>query len=134
MEKNFEFLNLEELKAKVQTIEKEDLEKKEEKLEVKRELIKEEIKKQILKFQQKPSFAPPPSKIDEVKELENLERDQQIGALIEITLEKGLEKGVALAQALAKKLNNPALLDEYHDVLVDRYFEILVEKGILKLE
>jgi hypothetical protein len=129
MEKNFEFLNLEELKEKIQTVEK-----KEEKLELKKESIKEEIKKQILKFQQKPSFAPSPSKIDEVKELKNLERDQQIGALIEITLEKGLEKGVALAQALSKKLNNPALLDEYHDVLVDRYFEILVEKGILKFE
>jgi hypothetical protein len=127
MEKKFEFLNLEELKEKIQTVEK-----KEEKL--KKESIKEEIKKQILKFQQKPSFAPPPSKIDEVKELKNLERNQQIGALIEITLEKGLEKGVALAQTLSKKLNDPALLDEYHDVLVDRYFEILVEKGILKFE
>jgi hypothetical protein len=131
MEKNFEFLNLEKLKEKIETT-KENLEGKEKKLETEKELIREELKKQILKFQQKPSFAPPPSKIDEVRELENLEKSQQIGALIEITLEKGLEKGVNLAKALAKKLKNPALLDEYHDVLVDRYLEILEKKGFLK--
>jgi hypothetical protein len=129
MEKGPKFLKIENLKEKIQKIEGKGENKKEEK-----ELIKEEIKKELIKFQQKPSFAPPPSKIDEVQELEKLDRDQQIGALIEITLEKGLEKGLSLAKSLSEKLKNPALLDEYHDALADYYFEILVEKGFLKME
>ncbi len=31
-----------------------------------------------------------------------------------------------------KKLNNPALLDAFHDVLVDQLFDTLIERGQLK--
>lgn len=91
-------------------------------------LIKNEIKKYLQEIQKTPDFAPPVSTRDEVKEISRLEPSQQVGALVSLVFEKGLLKTVSLALAL----DNPAILDEFHDLLVDRYYQMLVEKGILK--
>jgi len=48
--------------------------------------------------------------------------------LVNLVFEEGLEKAISLA----RKLNNPAVLDEFHDVLVDNYYNFLVEKKIIK--
>ena len=90
--------------------------------------IKEEIKRYLKELQKTPSFAPPPSSYDELKEIEDLEPSQQVGALVNLVFEEGLEKAISLA----RKLNNPAVLDEFHDVLVDNYYNFLVEKKIIK--
>ena len=42
------------------------------------------------------------------------------------------EKGVIEAVEVAKKLDNPYLLDEFHDALVDKLYDKLVEQGKLK--
>lgn len=94
----------------------------------KEKVIRNEIKNYLQELQQSPSFAPLPSMHDEVKEIKNLEPTQQIGALISVVFEKGLAKAISLAQAL----DNPALLDEFHDTLVDRYYQVLIKKGIIK--
>jgi seryl-tRNA synthetase len=101
---------------------------KEKTFEEKEKTIKQEIKNYLKELQKTPSFAPPVSTRDEVEEIKKFEPDQQVGALISLVFEKGLETAVSVARAL----DNPAILDEFHDTLVDRYYEILVEKGILK--
>jgi len=49
--------------------------------------------------------------------------------LVSLVFDKGLPQAISVATAL----NNQAILDEFHDILVDRYYQILIEKGILKL-
>lgn len=115
-----------ELKERIRRIEGQLEERKT--LREKEELIKKEIRNYLQELQKTPDFAPPVATRDEVKEISNLEPSQQVGALISLVFEKGLLRAVSLAQAL----NNPAILDEFHDILVDRYFQILIEKGIIK--
>ena len=52
-----------------------------------------------------------------------------MGALVSLVFEKGLDAAVSVA----KQLENPAILDEFHDILADRYYKELVEKKIIKL-
>lgn len=96
--------------------------------EEREKIIKKEIKNYLEKIQETPNFAPPISTRDEAKEISQLEPDQQVGTLISLALEEGLEKAISVA----KQLNNPAILDEFHDILVDRYYQILIEKKFLK--
>lgn len=91
--------------------------------------IKEGIKEFIRETQLTPSYSPPISQTDEVDEIDSLEtKSQQVGALIKLAL----EKGISYAVHIARKIKNPAILDEFHDTLVDRYYNILVQKGIIK--
>ena len=41
-------------------------------------------------------------------------------------------KGLAEAVKEVSKINNPALLDAFHDVLVDQLYDVLVERGKLE--
>ncbi|GBD34108.1 hypothetical protein HRbin34_00427 [bacterium HR34] len=114
------------LKEKIQTLESQ-LEKAPSPEKEKK--IKEGIKEFIRQTQLTPSYSPPITQTDEVEEVEALEdKSQQIGALIKLAL----EKGVVYATNIARQLKNPAILDEFHDTLVDRYYKILKEKGIIK--
>lgn len=113
---------------------KERLEKLEARLEKERvpkekeKEVKQEIRTYLRELQQAPSFTPPPATRDEAKEISKFEPSQQVGALVTLVFEKGLPQAISVAQAL----DNPAILDEFHDILVDRYYEMLLEKGILK--
>ncbi len=116
---------IEELKKRIQALETQ-LEK--EKIPSRKEkMIKQEIKNYLRELQQTPPFASPTKSRDEVKEIIKFEPSQQVGALISLVFQKGLVQ----ALSVAKKLDNPAILDEFHDTLVDRYYEMLVEKKIL---
>jgi len=97
--------------------------------EEKEKMVKQEIKSYLQELQQTPSFAPPPATRDEAEEISKFEPSQQIGALVSLVFEKGLTEAVSVAQ----QLNNPALLDEFHDTLIDHYYQTLIEKEILKL-
>ena len=66
--------------------------------------------------------------VNETDEISKLEPDQQIGALISLVFEKGLNKAISLARSI----NNPAILDEFHDALIDRYYSELIKEKILK--
>lgn len=100
----------------------------EESPETKKEIIKREIKAYLEEIQKIPSFAPPLESRDEVREISQFPPSQQVGALISLVFEKGLKKAISIA----RQLNNPAILDEFHDILVDRYYEQLLKKGVLK--
>lgn len=55
-------------------------------------------------------------------------KEQQIKLLTDLALEKGISHAIEVA----KRLDNPYLLDELHDALVDELYNKLVEQGELK--
>lgn len=117
---------LEELKERVKKLEAQ-LEK--EKIpEEKAKIVKKEIGDFIKEMGKTPSFAPPLKLRDEAKEIEKFSRPEQVGALISLVFEKGLKYAVEVA----KELNNPAILDEFHDTLVDKYYQVLIEEHVIE--
>lgn len=52
----------------------------------------------------------------------------EIEALIQIAFDKGITK--AIEEAKAK--NDPHLLDDFHDAIIDRFYQKLVEAGKIK--
>ena len=48
---------------------------------------------------------------------------EQVEALVEIAL----TKGILAAVGVARHLDNPHLLDDFHDMLVDEYYEKLIQ-------
>ena len=122
-----ELPEIEVLKKRIEKIEK--IIKKEKLPEDKERRVKEEIKEYLKEFQKTLPKKIPLAARDEAKEIKKFPTTQQVGALISLVFEKGLP----YATSVAKSLKNPALLDEFHDTLVDCYYNILLEKGFLKL-
>jgi len=120
-----EFSEIEKLKERIQEIESQVLKAKPESRE---KLIKEEIRKYLEELQETPSFAPPTNVRDEAKEISKFPPSQQVGALISLVFEKGLKEAISVA----RQLQNPAILDEFHDTLVDQFYEKLVKEKIIK--
>lgn len=121
-----EIPEIKELKRRIEKIEAQL--KKEQIPEEREKIVKQEIKNYLQEVQKMPPFASPQVVRDEVKEIAKFSTTQQVGVLVSLVFEKGLYQAISVAKAL----NNPAILDEFHDVLVDRYYQILVEKGILR--
>ncbi len=96
--------------------------------EEKERIVKQEIKEYLQELQQTPTTAAPLAARDEVDEIKKFPSNQQVGALISLVFEKGLPEAIAVA----KNLNNPAIMDEFHDILVDRYYQTLIEKKIIQ--
>lgn len=63
-----------------------------------------------------------------ISDLEKMSKESQIKTLCDIALEEGINPAIDMA----KKLNNPYVLDELHDVLVDKLYKELIEKGKLE--
>ncbi len=117
---------IEELETRLQE-EKEEIPEKE-KVEKKEKVVKKEIKGYLKELQETPTSAPPVVDRDEVKEISSFPRSQQVGSLISLVFDKGLPEAISVA----RDLDNPAVLDEFHDTLVDRYYEELKKRNILK--
>jgi len=90
--------------------------------------VKQEIKNYLRELQQTPTTVAPLVTRDEAKEINKFPATQQVGALVSLVFEKGLEEAISVA----KGIDNPAILDEFHDILADRYYKELVEKKIIK--
>jgi len=119
-----EILKLKERIEKLGTkIEKEKTE------EEKERLIRQEIKKYLQELQKTPSFVSPVANRDEAEEISQFEPSQQVGALVSLVFQKGLIPAISVA----RQIDNPAILDEFHDTLVDHYYQALREKGFLKI-
>ena len=81
------------------------------------------------KKEEAPTPTAPPAKVQQqVKELEKLDRENQIKALTDLALQKGVD----FAVEVAKKLDSAYTLDEFHDTLVDQLYNKLTEQGKLK--
>lgn len=97
-------------------------------LETEEKAVKQEIKSYLQELQQLPATAAPLATRDEADEIKKFPASQQVGALISLVFEKSLEEAILVA----KQLDNPAILDEFHDILADRYYKELIEKKIIK--
>lgn len=97
--------------------------------ESKEKIVKQEIKEYLQELQRIPVSAPSVTLRDQADEIKKFPSSQQVGALVSLVFEKGLKQAVSVAL----NLDNPAVLDEFHDILVDRYYQELIEKKILKL-
>jgi len=96
-----------------------------------RELIKEIIKEKIeIPKLPKTKTAPLSQKlvIKKVKQLKTEKKERQIELLTDLAL----ERGVIHAAEVAKKLDSPYILDEFHDSLVDELYDYLMKQGKLK--
>ncbi len=60
--------------------------------------------------------------------LSGIEKNQQLQGLVQLAF----TKGVAHASEVVKNLDNPYLMDEFHDVLIDEFRKALVEQGKLE--
>ena len=95
--------------------------------EKEKEILKEAVSEQVQKLQpvsgdqQKAVVATSQQIKDEPKE-------RQIQALIDVVFEKGISHAVEVA----RRLDSPYLLDEFHDALVDELYNKLVKQGKLK--
>ena len=62
------------------------------------------------------------------KQIKEEPKERQVKLLIDLAFEKDLSHAVEVA----RRLDNPYLLDEFHDVIVDELYNKLVEEGKLK--
>lgn len=60
------------------------------------------------------------------------EQEKQHQAEIEALIQIAFDKGIAAAIKAAKTKNDPHILDDFHDALIDRFYQKLVEAGKLK--
>lgn len=93
--------------------------------EKQKEILKDVVSEKIQTIQ--------PSRVNQqvaqkIQELQEQPKERQI----QILTEMAFEKGIVYAVEIAKNLDNPYLLDEFHDVLVDQLYNKLVEEGKLE--
>lgn len=64
----------------------------------------------------------------DARNLRAYEKNQQLKALVDLAF----AKGVAYAADVARRLDSPYLMDEFHDTLVDKLHKELVQRGKLE--
>jgi len=69
-----------------------------------------------------------PSVEHQLRKLKEMDRENQIKMICDLAFQKGIN----FAVKIAKKLDNPYVLDGVHDSLVDKLYEKLIEEGKLK--
>ncbi len=84
------------------------------------------IKEQIADLQESAPITPVHTR-DELDEIKTLPSTQQVGALLSLVFR---DNKFDRALSISKKLD-PAIMDEFHDILIERHQE-LIERGILK--
>lgn len=99
-----------------------------ESLELKEKILKQEISEKLSALQSTTVADMPLAERDEADEISKFSSEEQVQSLVSLVFEKGLENAVIVA----KKINNPAILDEFHDTLVNKYYEMLVNQGVIK--
>ena len=121
---NKEILELEKKLAE----KKQELTERKEGEKTEKDIIREIVKEKIQQTAISSPSAIPQQIAKKAKEIESEPKERQIQLLVNLAFEKGIVQAVEVA----KGLNNPYLLDELHDVLVDEYYNKLVEQGKLK--
>ncbi|MFH1780716.1 MAG: hypothetical protein ABH841_01830 [Candidatus Nealsonbacteria bacterium] len=91
--------------------------------EEKEKIIKDEIKSYLHELQGVPAATAPLATRDEADEIKKFPANQQVGALVALAFEKSLGEAIRVA----RRLDNPAILDEFHDILIDRYYQALIQ-------
>jgi len=112
--KNFEARRAEILKSKEGTLSPEEA----------KEILREAVSQRI-QTTQPPSAIPQQAIIQKAQQIKNEPKERQV----ELLKQMAFEKGVVEAVEVAKNLNNPYLLDEFHDALIDELYNQLVADG-----
>ncbi len=95
-----------------------------------KEIIKEVLKEKT-EMPQAPKVKPtavPSSVIKTTKRIKAKSKERQVQLLTDLAF----EKGVIHATGVAKGLDDPYILDEFHDTLVDELYDYLIKQGKLK--
>ena len=95
---------------------------KEKEKDILREIVSEHIGK-TQSYSDVQSFA-----AQRVKQIKPEPKEKQIELLSELAFEKGIPHAIEVA----KRLDNPYILDEFHDALIDNLYSKLIENGKLK--
>jgi len=93
----------------------------------------EEAKKEISEFLRKLT--------EEIEELPEIKKEAEIhheplrdiSSTLAQAIYTALEEGVLEGLAFIKKLKNPYLLDQFHDLLAGHFYDLLVKHGKLKV-
>lgn len=97
--------------------------------EILKEVVGEKIQKHIPQYQPPlPTAQAPTVKAVEPPSYLSQELKDKIQALVQLVFDKNLEEGIKEAA----KPHNAALLDAFHDILVDELYNQLIEKRKLK--
>ncbi|MBI2023919.1 hypothetical protein HYT00_00785 [Candidatus Giovannonibacteria bacterium] len=123
----------------------EDIKWLEERLEAKkRELVasgveskeEREIVKDVIKEVPTATTLPPPARStisdDDAKKTSADLQEKKHHEIIEGLVNVALSKDLASAFKVARSLNNPHLMDEFHDTLADKYYQKLLDARKLK--
>ena len=95
------------------------------------EIIGEKIQQSAPQYQPAPSVKPSPTtsqQDDSALSYVLPELKEKVQELVNLVFNKGLDDGVKEAT----RSNNPALIDAFHDVLVDELYNVLVERKKLE--
>jgi len=92
-----------------------------------KEILKEGVSERI-KTAQPVSLAQEQVVVSSVQQIKIEPKERQIQLLTDLAFEKGIPHAVEVA----KRLENAYLLDEFHDALVDKLYNKLIEEGKLK--
>src|SRR4030066_2564268 len=95
--------------------------------EAKEKIVKGEIKGKLRELQSLSPSDIPLAARDEANEILKFSSERQTEALVSLGFEKGLEEAISVA----KRINNPAVLDGFHDTLANKYYEMLVSQGVI---
>lgn len=114
-------------KRKADTLKQPEFQEKELTPEKEKEILKEAVSKNI-QVTQAPSDNQQQATAQTAKKIKGEPKERQIKLLIDLTFEKGLPHAVEVA----RRLENPYLLDEFHDAITDELYNKLVEEGKLK--
>lgn len=95
--------------------------------ETEKQILKEAVSERITAAQPIPP-AQQQIVVQKAQQIKGQSKERQIQLLTEMAFEKGVIEAVEVA----KHLDNPYLLDEFHDALVDELYNKLVEQGKLK--
>ncbi|MBU2564592.1 hypothetical protein KKA23_03370 [Patescibacteria group bacterium] len=91
--------------------------------EKEKEILKQTISEEIAK-----TSSSQQSDNQQVQDIQAQPKERQINLLIDFAFEKGIDRAIEVV----KRMDNPYLLDEFHDTLVDELYNKLIETGKLK--
>lgn len=112
---------------KAEVLKQPDFREKEITKEEERDLLKEAMSEYLEKAQP-PTPAQQKVVIQKVQQIKTEPKERQIQLLTDLAFEKGIPHAIEVA----KRLESPFLLDEFHDALIDELYNKLIEEGKLK--
>lgn len=114
-------------RKRAETLRKPETKEKELSPEKEKEILKEAVSEEIQKTQ---PVSPSQQKIvaQKAQQIKAQPKERQVQLLTGLAF----EKGVSHAIEIAKRLDSPYILDEFHDALIDELYNKLIESGRLK--